>query len=116
MRDKGYFKFRYILFMSFAFVVVLALAVDPDIASFFNLQFGAYTLVLFLGLGMTLLMAGMLHLAYRGNFDYMDDEKIVRKIVESDDLLAIATLKKGQYTYALAIAVAMLAGAIVIKF
>lgn len=115
MNESKFLKYRYVLWFAFLFVIALVVVTDPDIGGFFELKFGAYTIVMFLNIGMVLLMAGLLHVAYRGNYDYVDDYKITKLIIESKDVKAIATMKQSNAIYAVAIAISFLAGAVVLS-
>lgn len=112
MFDKGYFKYRTILYIVAPILIILVMvAADPDVGWIRNLGFAPSTLSWLIMMFTTLLFVGLLHIGVRGSFDYIHFEKLLRETYEKKDPIANALIFIGTALYALAVSGAFIAAA-----
>lgn len=105
-------RFRSI-FMGLIIPVILVglFTTDPDVAIISQLTFGAGFIATMLDISKVAIYVGMLHISFRGLFDYLDRYKFFMKAIETPEGAGKALQAMGLW----AVAIALIIAAVIIK-
>ena len=100
-------RFRSI-FMGLIIPVILVglFTTDPDVAIISQLSFGAGFIATMLDISKVAIYVGMLHISFRGLFDYLDRYKFFMKAIETPEGAGKALQAMGLWAVAIALIIA----------
>ena len=105
-------RFRFIFMGLIIPVVLIGLFVtDPDVAIISQLSFGGGFVATMLEISKAAIYIGMLHISFRGLFDYLDRYEYFKKALETSEGSGKALQAMGLW----AIAIALIIAAVILK-